>query len=319
VRIGVLNNLRAGKSDARVTRLLQFLKSYPEVVSVETSAIGAVPEALAELASQEVDVLAINGGDGTLAWALGEILGNRAFGDDVPMIAPLRGGRTNMSALDLGSQRDPVKGMAELIKSVRSGRVSERVATRNVLRVEHGHSREVRYGMFFGVGMIQRAIGIVQSVFPKGKSQGVLGGTIVTGGLIARIAMGDRSGVLVPDKVDLLLDRTPARHAEYSMLIASTLDRLFAGMRPFWGEGPGPVRVTGMAAGCERLGRAAPGILRGKPLAWVTPQNGYMSENVKSAELRMDCGFTVDGEIVLPQPGSIATVSARDSVQFVRA
>ena len=32
MRIGVLNNLRAGKNDARVTRLLRFLKSYPEVV-----------------------------------------------------------------------------------------------------------------------------------------------------------------------------------------------------------------------------------------------------------------------------------------------
>ena len=162
MRIGVLNNLRAGKNDARVTRLLQFLKAYPEVVSVETSATGAVPEALAELASREVDLLAVNGGDGTLAWALGEILGNSAFGDQIPLIAPLRGGRTNMSALDLGSQRDPVKGMAELIKSVRSGRVQERVAMRRVLRVEHGtyRNRDVQYGMFFGAGMIQRAIGM---------------------------------------------------------------------------------------------------------------------------------------------------------------
>jgi hypothetical protein len=318
LRIGVLNNLQAGKNDARVTRLLQFLKAYPEVVSVETSAIGAVPEALAELASREVDLLAINGGDGTLAWALGEILGNRAFGDQVPLVAPLRGGRTNMSALDLGSQRDPVKGMAELIKSVRSGRVQERVAMRRVLRVEHGPYRDAQYGMFFGVGMIQRAIGIVQNVFPKGKTQGVFGSTLVTAGLLTRLAMGNKSGVLTPDKVDLLLDGKPARHGEYNMLISSTLDRLFAGMRPFWGEGPGPLRVTGMAAGCDRLGRAAPGILRGRPQAWVTPQNGYTSENVKCAELRMDCGFTVDGEVVLPEPGQIVTVTARDCVQFVR-
>ena len=146
MRIGLLNNLRAGKNSTHVTHLLRFLKSYPEVVSVETSATGAVPEALAELASRDVDLLAINGGDGTLAWALGEILGNRAFGDKLPMIAPLRGGRTNMSALDLGAQRDPVKGMADLIKSVRSGRVEERVAMRHVLRVEYGPSRELQYG-----------------------------------------------------------------------------------------------------------------------------------------------------------------------------
>jgi len=319
VRIGVLSNLRAGKNEAHVTRLLRFLKSYPEVVSVETSATGTVPEALAELASRDVDLLAVNGGDGTLAWALGEILGNRAFGDNLPLLAPLRGGRTNMSALDLGAQRDPVKGMAELIKSVRSGRIQERVAMRNVLRVEHGPYHHVQYGTFCGIGRIQRATGIVHSVFPKGKSQGVFGSTIVTAGLLARVAMGSQTGVLTPDKVDLLLDGEPARHGEYTLLMASTLDRLFAGMRPFWGEGPGPVRVTGLAAGCHQMGRAAPGILRGKPRAWVTLERGYASENVRVAELRMDCGFTVDGEIVLPEPGQTATISARDCLQFVRA
>jgi len=319
VRIGVLSNLRAGKNETHVTRLLQFLKSYPEVVSVETSATGTVPEALAELASRDVDLLAVNGGDGTLAWALGEVLGNRAFGDEIPLVAPLRGGRTNMSALDLGAQRDPVKGMADLIKSVRSGRIEERIAMRHVLRVEYGRDRQVQYGTFFGVGMIQRATGIVHSVFPKGKSQGVFGSTIVTAGLLTRVAMGSRTGVLVPDKVNMLLDGEPTRHGEYTLLMASTLNRLFAGMRPFWGEGPGPVRVTGLAAGCDRLGLAAPGILRGRPLPWVTPENGYTSENARCAEFQMDCGFTVDGEIVPPEPGRVVTVTARDCVQFVRA
>ena len=68
-----------------------------------------------------------------------------------------------------------------------------------------------------------------------------------------------------------------------------------------------------------RLGRAAPGILRGRPLPWVTPENGYTSENARCAEFQMDCGFTVDGEIVPPEPGRVVTVSARDCVQFVRA
>ena len=190
---------------------------------------------------------------------------------------------------------------------------------RHVLRVEYSGQREVQYGMFFGVGMIQRAIGIVQGMFPKGKSQGVFGSTIVTGGLLARVAAGDRSGVLTPDKVDMLLDGQPAAHGEYTLLVASTLNRLFAGMRPFWGDGPGPVRVTGLAVGCHQMARATPGILRGKPRAWVTPERGYSSENVRVAELRMDCGFTVDGEIVPPDPGQIATISARDCVQFVRA
>ena len=122
-----------------------------------------------------------------------------------------------------------------------------------------------------------------------------------------------------PEKARIVLDRALIAGDQFTLMMASTLGRLFAGMRPFWGEGAGPLRMTGMAVGCERMAWAAPGILRGKPRSWVTPQAGYTSENVRCAELRMDCGFTVDGEIVTPEPGHIATVSARDCVQFVRA
>ena len=90
--------------------MLSFLSSHPDLLHVETEHAGVMPDALAELARQEVDLLVINGGDGTLQYVLTEILGNSAFGDRVPMIAPLRAGRTNMSALDLGARKNPLKG-----------------------------------------------------------------------------------------------------------------------------------------------------------------------------------------------------------------
>ena len=36
LRIGVVNNLRAGKSQEQVTRMLGFLRSHPDVLNVET-------------------------------------------------------------------------------------------------------------------------------------------------------------------------------------------------------------------------------------------------------------------------------------------
>jgi hypothetical protein len=35
--------------------------------------------------------------------------------------------------------------------------------------------------------------------------------------------------------------------------------------------------------------------------------------------MRFDCGFTVDGELVQPEAGCVATLTADDRVQFVRA
>jgi diacylglycerol kinase (ATP) len=318
LRIGLLNNLRAGRSGKQVWRLLDFLRSHPDVVTVETDRAGVLPEAVAELARQEVELLVVNGGDGTLQHALTEILGNRAFNGRPPLIAPLRGGRTNMSARDLQVQRDPRKAMAAIIKAVDEGTLEERVVPRRVLRVQSGKRGEALYGMFFGGGIVYRGIEMVHRLFPDG-NQGVSGATLVTASLLTRTALGDHEGVLKPSKVQLLLDGEPVPHGEFALLIASTLGRLFAGMRPFWGTGPGGVRFTSMASGSHRMGTAIPGILRGKPASFATSENGYTSRNLKCAELRIDCGFTVDGELVSGETGRVVTITADDCVRFVRA
>jgi hypothetical protein len=318
LRIGLLNNLRAGRSGKQVTRLLAFLKRRPDIVSVETDRAGVVPEALAELARQEVELLVVNGGDGTLQHALTEILGNGAFNGRLPLIAPLCGGRTNMSARDLRVQRDPRKAMAAIIEAVDQGTLERMLAPRRVLRVEYGRRGQTLYGMFFGGGIVYRGIELVHRLFPEGK-QGVFGATLVTASLLGRSALGDHQGILTPNKVQMLLDGEPVPHGEFTLVISTTLGRLFANMRPFWGTGPGGVRFTAMASGSYRMGAAFPGMLRGKPASFVTPENGYTSRNLKCAELRIDCGFTVDGELVSGETGRVVTITADDCVRFLRA
>jgi hypothetical protein len=305
--------------------MLGFLRSHPDVLHVETENAGVMPDALAELARQEVDLLVVNGGDGTLQYVLTEILGNGAFGDRVPMIAPLRAGRTNMSALDLSAHRNPLRGLEELIACAEDGRIAERVEPRRVLRVSYGYgiARASQYGMFFGAGLIKRAIELNHRLFDndtqKSFVEGVPGATLVTAGLIGRAISGDHSGILTPDKVQIMLDGEEVGHGEFHLVIASTLSRLFARMRPFWGQGPGGVRFTAVGAPAQRIGSAAVGILRGQPQDWVTPENGYTSRNVDHAELRMSCGFTVDGELWQPDPGRGIALTAERVVHFVRA
>lgn len=320
MRIALLNNLRAGRSDVQVSRLLECIRHYPEVMHVETTHAAAVPEALGEFARQGVDLLVVNGGDGTLMRVLTEVIGAGEFGDRVPMIAPLRGGRTNMSALDLGAHRDPVKGLEALLAADWNGEMHRRVVPRRVLRVEYGPQREALYGMFFGLGVIHRGIELTHRVFPKGRAQGVFGATLVTGALLSRLALlHDTGGLLQPDKLQLMLDGDMQPGGEYTLAMACTLQRLFAGMRPFWGEGGGSVPITTIEANAHQLPRALPGILAGRPGKRVTEANGYTSRNVDRALIGANCGFTVDGELVDPEPGQVISLTATEPVRFVRA
>ncbi|MCP5040063.1 MAG: hypothetical protein GY944_03470 [bacterium] len=321
MRIGLLNNLRAGRNDAQVERLLGFLRRHPDVLHAETNSADVVPEALADLARQEVDLLVVNGGDGTLQHLLTEILGNRAFDDRVPMIAPLCGGRTNMSAGDLGCDKDSIRGFARLLDDVENGRLEERISPRPVLRVRHGIDQQAEYGMFFGLGVIHRAIGLNHELFDNERShkiQGAIGATIVTGSLLGRLAAGETTGILQPDKVQVIIDGEHQSRGEFFLLIASSLNRLFSRMNPFWGEGPGGVKFSTIASDAHRIASSLTGILRGKPRAHVTEENGYISRNAGRVELSLDCGFTVDGELFDPEPGRRVELTADDTVNFVR-
>jgi hypothetical protein len=318
VRIGILNNLRAGRSSPEVRRILTLLRDYPHVIHEETTSIRAVPEALTSLARQNVDLLVINGGDGTLQHTLTQILTSDEF-ERIPMVAPLRGGRTNMSALDLGAHRSPTKGLRGLLEDVEAGRLARRMVDRPVLRVESLRDRQVHYGFFFGAGMIHRAITLTHESFPPGKIQGAFGAGVVTAGLILRASVKQLGGVLVPDKAQIVLDGDLVPRGEFSLIIASSLQRLFLRINPFWGEEKGPVRFTAVASGTRRLATVAPGILRGRPRASVKSNDAFTSRNVETAQLRIDSGYTVDGEFIKPRSDEIIRITGDQRVSFVRA
>ena len=318
MRIGLLNNLRAGRSNPEVRRILHMLKDYPDVAHIETTSVRSVPEALASLARQDVELLVVNGGDGTLKHTLTQMLTTDDF-PSIPMVAPLRGGRTNMSALDIGAHRNPVKGLQGLLEDVKAGRIEDRLVDRPLLRVETLRDRGIHYGFFFGAGLIHRAIDLTHQIFPKGRSQGSFGAGLVTLGLLLRAIAKRRDGVLIPDKAQILLDGELIEGGEFTLIIASTLQRLFLKINPFWGDEKAPVRFTSMASNSKRTALAAAGILRGKPPAFVKPETGYTSRNVEEVELRIDAGFTVDGETIQPRSGEIVRISGDRRIRFVRA
>jgi hypothetical protein len=191
--------------------------------------------------------------------------------------------------------------------------------TRPVLRVRSLLRGADQYGMFFGAGLIHRAIGVVHRAFPPGRSRGVLGAGALTGALIAKVLFRPTSGILTPDKCQVRVDGRDLADAELYLLISTTLDRLFMRMNPFWGPGPGGVRITALASRAQWMPFAAPGILSGRPPRWLTPERGYASARCALAELRISCGYTVDGELFDPEPEERIELCADHRVRFLRA
>ena len=318
IRMAVLNNLRSGRGAPRVALVLDLLRSHPEVLHLETETADSVPEALAQFEQADAELLVINGGDGTLQGALTEILADheRSW---CPALAPMRAGRTNMAATDFGSAHDPVKGLATLIAAARDGSLEQHRVHRPVLRVDLSTQGGPHYGMFFGAGMLYRAVQLTSRHLPRGRAQGVFGAGVVTGTLVARTATGRVGGVLEPDKMQVAIDDDPPESEELRLVMATTLRQLFLRLRPFWGREQGPLRFTTIAADAQHLGRAVWGLARGRPPVWATPETGYRSRNCATVSFRLDCGMTIDGELLPPDPGRTVTVSTDDRIRFFRA
>ncbi len=328
VRIGVLTNLKAGGGGTAAARTLEHLSRHPHVVHVETDSSHAAAAGVRELAEAGCGVVVVNGGDGTLQHALTEILSpSSAFGTtaaSLPLVAPLRTGRTNMTAYDIGSPRDPRKAIDRIVAMAGAGRTAEHVVKRSALRMQLEPDGIDHWGTFFGIGAIYRGTVLTHRLFPKGKAQGVFGGTAVTAGLIARALTGrapvarDDEHPLAIDRLSLELDGERLQAGEFQLLIASSLHRLIGGMRPFWGKGPGGIRLTALGPGCFRHPLAIGRLLRGRvPRGASSPEPLYESRNVEEACMVLDCGISLDGEMFAPLPGRRARLTADHRIRFL--
>ena len=123
----------------------------------------------------------------------------------------------------------------------------------------------------------------------------------------------------MPDKAEIRIGERTLPPAEFYLAFASTLQRLFLRMNPFWGDDPGGMRVTAVSSRPQHVMLSAPGILCGRPSRFVTPANGYYSENGDRAWMRLGCGYTIDGEIFDPLPDESVKLEADRRIQLVRA
>ncbi len=99
--------------------------------------------------------------------------------------------------------------------------------------------------------------------------------------------------------VEVALDDGEAATHDTLILAISTLQRLAFGMRPFWGRGPGAIRITLFRQGCSRFARTFFSIVRGRPSRNAVPESGYISHNADKIRLHLDGKLNLDGEILV--------------------
>lgn len=311
----MVSNPLSGGNKKGIGAIRGFLADNPEIHHIEAVTPAEVSAALATFSSRNVDLLVVNGGDGTVQAVLTSLFGRPGM-TPPPLLALLRAGTTSMLARDVGVRGEPLAGLAKIRAwSSDSGRDRSHLHERPVLRVTQESVAEPVCGMFFGTGAIPLGIDICHgSMNPKKRR-----GELMPGLILARLALAVLSGndrVVPATAMDIRIDETPMQRNGYLFAMVSTLERLFLGLHPFWGEEAAPLHFTALKTKPPRLLRNLPFLLRGRRAATAMPENGYYSSNAGRIILDFRGTFTLDGELF--QARSPLTIEPAGPARFLR-
>jgi hypothetical protein len=294
--VGLLDNPRSGGNRRRPGALRAVLGAQAGVRHRPVETPADVAAALADFAREGIDVVAINGGDGTIQAALTAVLGQRLF-DTPPAFAVLTAGTTSMISRDVGLRGTRVGALRRLLGWARSPDARARLEERRVLRLEHTPGAPPEFGMFFGAAGIEQGIRFCLTRIHTLGVRGELGAGLALGALLAGLLRG-RSDVLRPVPLTTGLDGAPPERRDHLLLMVTTLERLVVGLRPFWGDRTAPLHYTAVLGRPRRLLAALPRVLRGRAGGAATAANGYVSRDVGEARVWLDgAGYTLDGEM----------------------
>ena len=125
--IALLSNPHSSGNRSKLPEIRCHCARNPEIFHYEVEEIGQIVDAFKMIARAKPKVLVINGGDGTVQCALTELYHGGHFEGVPPPVAVLPNGKTNLIALDLGADGDPI------------------IALERILEVAKGYSRLPRY------------------------------------------------------------------------------------------------------------------------------------------------------------------------------
>ncbi|MEM7779646.1 MAG: acylglycerol kinase family protein [Pseudomonadota bacterium] len=272
----------------------------PQVHIAQPGDRSQLPEAMAEFAARGIDLLVINGGDGTVRDVL--TCGGAIFGEDWPAIAVLPKGKTNALTVDLGVPKD--WSLQSAIDAFQNGsRVRRRPLEITALGPDKDPDTTTSVlGFILGAGAFTTATQAGQGAHRLGAFNSMAVGVTIGWGVLQWIfasrANSWRRGARMA--VKLGSQEAPMAHSGLGdeewrqLLFASTLETMPAGMKPF-----GQMRKGLKLVATDQIKRRSIltliKLMRGRSATRMR-ERGFHQLSTPQFTLGIDAPFILDGE-----------------------
>jgi diacylglycerol kinase (ATP) len=314
MRIGLISNPRSERNRSGLADLDTIVAGRPEIRHLDFDGRRSMAEVLRDLGS--INLLVINGGDGTVQAALTALLENRPL-DPVPPVALLPRGMTNTTAGDVGLKGRNAASLERVLQVAGGGDLGDHLLERRILRVDGIRDWPAQRGTCFGAAGIYEAISICKEHVHTLGLKGELSHGVTLAWLLLNAAFRGLQAVGIHGHdIGVSVDGGPHVVQRRLLVLATTLDRMVLGSRPFWNTHGRPVCFTSIAYNAPGLVRNARRILYGSEERGLPA--GFDSIGADRIELSDAGPFHIDGQFFEPIPGRPLVLTAPDTVRFVR-
>lgn len=227
-RVAILSNPSSTGNRSLLPRVRSFCAEHRDIFHYEVESVDQIGKALKTIARVKPKVLVINGGDGTVQAALTELHHGGHFGAKPPPVAVLPNGKTNLIALDLGADGDPIQALERVLELARTDMVPH-IVNRELIALSDGSTgRRPVLGMFLGgAGLADTILFCRHKIYPLGLPNGFAHVLTVIATLISLI-LGIRAAFLPPrpSHVKVSVVKQGELQGRFSLLLVTTLHRL---------------------------------------------------------------------------------------------
>jgi hypothetical protein len=316
-RIALLSNPRSTGNIAQLSRIRDYCAEHPDIFHYEVERAEQIGDALRTIARVRPKMLIINGGDGTVQATLTEIHNGGQFGDEAPPVAVLPNGKTNLIALDLGAQGDPVVALERLVLLAQSD-LSPHIVERELIALRCNPTSRPVIGMFLGgAGLADTMLYCRNKIYPLGLPNG-LSHALTAVALLVRMILGLQFRFLPPKPKPLQVSvRLDGRiSGRFALLAVTTLEKMLLSGE-VRGTGAGRLKFLAVEERPVPLLKAFFASLAGK-LGASSMHGVHFEESDEISIEGENTNLILDGEMFSAQIGHPIVLKPAQPLSFVR-
>lgn len=314
MKIGVLGNPHSRRNRKLLPAVEALLAPRNDVIYARLDRFDELAGAMRRFADANVELLVISGGDGTIAATLTEIFEHKVF-TEPPRFAILPGGTSNTIAGDVGLRGRPLDALERCLHAFTQAPEACEVVERCLLRVDYDRAKPAVCGMFFGTAAVCDAIVLRRRLFPQKWLPDPVAAAMTLAVVLGTAAIG-RPGVLSGQPIGIDITGDPAPPRQYTIVIATTLEKILLGGHPFWGDARGAIKLMSIGSPPRAIVRHAYRLLYGRDRERL-PSATYASAASDRIALNMDCPFNLDGEFYAPGSDGEVILTSTPPARFV--